>query len=261
MATSPAASGTASPGTARSGAAGQFLAALDGSLPVSTRDLDRRAMAHDASHYLLVPEAIGDPRQHASTCAASWRRPPRDGPRSSSARADQPERAGRERRRHAGHPEELPRRRRARRRRPRPCPARGDGAAGQCAAGRARPQARTGPGQRERLHHRRGRRQQLQRHGLRHGIRTPTAHWTRWSWCCPPAPCSTPARTGRGRQLRAHGAGPARGPAPAAATASVPTRSPCRTIAPAVRDEEHHGLRAERLPGLRQPPGGHPGHT
>ncbi|HEX9228424.1 MAG TPA: FAD-binding and (Fe-S)-binding domain-containing protein, partial [Arthrobacter sp.] len=61
MATSPAASGTVSPGTLQPDAAARFLAALDGSLPVSARDLDRRAMAHDASHYLLIPEAIGTP--------------------------------------------------------------------------------------------------------------------------------------------------------------------------------------------------------
>lgn len=29
---------------------------------VSTRDLDRRAMAHDASHYLLIPEGVATPR-------------------------------------------------------------------------------------------------------------------------------------------------------------------------------------------------------
>lgn len=61
MAIVPAASGTASPRTIPSDARGRLLEALDGSLSVSIRDLDRRAMAHDASHYLLVPEAVGTP--------------------------------------------------------------------------------------------------------------------------------------------------------------------------------------------------------
>jgi D-lactate dehydrogenase len=56
-----AASGTASPRAVPTEAAGRLLAALSGSLPVTTRDLDRRAMAHDASHYLLIPEAVGTP--------------------------------------------------------------------------------------------------------------------------------------------------------------------------------------------------------
>ena len=62
----------------------------------------------------------------------------------------------------------LPRDRGARRRRPGAGAARRDGARGQRPPGPARPQARPRPGQRDRLHDRRRRRQQLQRHGLRH---------------------------------------------------------------------------------------------
>ncbi len=33
-----------------------------GTQDISTRDIDRRKMAHDASHYLLIPEAVATPR-------------------------------------------------------------------------------------------------------------------------------------------------------------------------------------------------------
>src|SRR6478735_456120 len=36
---------------------------------VSTRDLDRHAMAHDASHYLLVPQGVATPRNAADVGA------------------------------------------------------------------------------------------------------------------------------------------------------------------------------------------------
>ncbi|HEY1155126.1 MAG TPA: FAD-binding oxidoreductase, partial [Arthrobacter sp.] len=36
---------------------------------VSTRDLDRHAMAHDASHYLLVPQGVATPRDAADVGA------------------------------------------------------------------------------------------------------------------------------------------------------------------------------------------------
>ncbi|MCU1532640.1 MAG: FAD-binding oxidoreductase, partial [Arthrobacter sp.] len=40
---------------------------------VSTRDLDRRAMAHDASHYLLIPQGVATPR-NADAVGALLRR-------------------------------------------------------------------------------------------------------------------------------------------------------------------------------------------
>ncbi|WP_104161591.1 FAD-binding and (Fe-S)-binding domain-containing protein [Arthrobacter sp. ZGTC212] len=40
--------------------AASFLAL--GTQDISTRDIDRRKMAHDASHYLLIPEAVATPR-------------------------------------------------------------------------------------------------------------------------------------------------------------------------------------------------------
>lgn len=44
-----------------------------GSENISTREIDRRKMAHDASHYLMIPEAVATPRT-AEEVAALLRR-------------------------------------------------------------------------------------------------------------------------------------------------------------------------------------------
>ena len=102
--------------------------------------------------------------------------------------------------------------------------------AGQRPAGPARAQARPRPGQRDRLHPRRCRRQQLQRHGLRHRARTPTARWTRWSLVLPSGTVIDTGAADADERLRHDEpelyAGTARG----CATGSAATRSRSRTI-------------------------------
>ena len=99
----------------------------DSPVPTSTRATDRLAIAHDASHYLLVPQAVVD--------AAGRRRGRRAAPGRRRARraADlplgrhQPVRPGRHRRRARRHPAALPQHRGARRRRAGAGAARGHG--------------------------------------------------------------------------------------------------------------------------------------
>ena len=137
-----------------------------------------------------------------------------------------------------------------------PRPAGRDRAAGQRAAGPVRAPARTRPGQRGGLHDRRGDRQQLQRHVLRHRVQ----HL--------PHPRVGRARAAerhrrrhrRARRRRGSCASASRGCGrawPRCATGCAATRRRSRTIGAPVRDQEHHGLRAQRLPRPR-PPGRHP---
>ena len=155
-------------------------------------------MAHDASHYLLTPQAVVTPRTPAEVAAlfraASDHGLPltfRSGGTSLSGQATANGILV-DTRRHFRDIEVLddgaagpgtPRRR---------------GPRGQHPARPLRPQARPRPGQRVGLHHRRGRRQQLQRHGLRHRAQHLPRPSTRSSSCCPAAPCRH-RRAGRRR--------------------------------------------------------------
>ncbi len=166
-------------------------------------------------------------------------------------RRHQPLRTGRQRRYPRRHAQPLPRhphRRRRRRGQGRP---RGHRPTGEHAAGPVPPQARAGSGQRDRLHDRRRRREQLQRHGLRHhrelvpddhvdGRRAAQRH--------------RPGHRTRGRRGRA----PRRGTRPVRRAVVAPGASARlarerRVPAAAVLDEEHDGLRPERPARLRRP--------
>ena len=179
---------TASPSVAA------FAAALADPTRLSTRAVDRLKMAHDASHYALTPLAVAVPVNAAEVgrlFAASVRSVLpltfRSGGTSLSGQAGH---GGGPRR----HPEALPRHRGPRRWRPRQGGAGRDRAAGQRAARAPWPQARARPRERDRLHPWWGRRQQLERDGVRNRrqhLRRPS---TRWSSSCRAAPSSTPAR-------------------------------------------------------------------
>ena len=109
---------------------------------------------------------------------------------------------------------------------------------------RLRAQARPRPGQRDRLHARRCRRQQLQRHGLRHGREHLPHAGFAGRWCCPAAPSSTPApptpTSGCGRWNPSCTQGLAAAARPGARQPGVGADHRA-----AVLDEEHHGLRAQ----------------
>ena len=216
---------------------------------VRTDELSLRALAHDASHVLLIPRAVVAPR----TADEVGRLLRGDGRRGSSADVpvgrDQPVGAGRRRRRAARRAPPLPARRGARRRCPGPRAAGGHGPARERPAGAARPQARAGPGQRGGRNDRRGRRQQLLRHGLRHGAeQLPDAGVAGRG--------AAVGHCGRHRGARCRraaaraGAGAARRAARAAAAGAGQPRLG-RDDHPAVRDEEHHGLRDQRPARLR----------
>ena len=139
---------------------------------VTQRSIDRLKYAHDASHYLLVPQTVVIPRQRrAGGRGAAGLRPGRrldDVPLG----RHQPLRPGPHRQRAGRHPQALPGRGGARRRATGAGPARCDRPAGERPARAVPPQAGPGPGQRERLHDRRRGRQQL----LGDALRDPVQH-------------------------------------------------------------------------------------
>ena len=112
--------------------------------------LTRHAQAHDASHFLLLPEAVVVPRDSAEVArllqVSRHHGVPltfRSGGTSLSGQVGHRPAAG-------GHPPALPGRRGPRRRTAGAGTARGHGPSAERAAGAPRPQARPGPGQRER---------------------------------------------------------------------------------------------------------------
>ncbi len=217
---------------------------------VRTDELSLRAHAHDASHLLLRAPAVVAPRNAdevarllRATAAAGVPLTFRAGGTSLSGQAGG-DGVLVDVRRH------FQRHRGARRRRARAGPAGRHGAAAERAARAVRPQVRPGPGQRGRLHDRRGRREQLLGHGLRDG-REQLPHAR--------VPGRGPA-VGHGHRHRARGrrrpaararARAVRGPARAASSGPGRPRL-AGDDRPAVRDEEHHGLRHQRAGRLRR---------
>ena len=209
------------------------------------RAADRLAFAHDASHYRMIPAGVVTVTDTAHLAAlmrlsrelglpVSFR----SGGTSLSGQASTQALLLDTRRHFRAH------------RGPRPGPAgtrpaRRDRSAGQRAAGPARPPAGTGPGQRGGLHDGRGDRRQLQRHVLRHGIQRLQHHRVGRAGAAerhrPRHRLARRRRAAAGARAAAVG-GPGRPARPG-------TRRPGggRGDRPPVRDQEHHGLRAERL--------------
>ena len=200
--------------------------ALPGPGQVRSRATDRLALGHDASHFALTPSAVATPRNADGGRAAVRRLGRAAGAADLSVRGHQPERSGRHRRDPGGHPPALPGHRDPGRRRQGPGGPGRDRPSGERPAGRLRAQAGPRPGERDRLHPGRCRRQQLQRDGVRNG----REHLQHARVAGPGAAQRVGDRHRRRRRRRPAaraGTGAVRGPGPAARPGAGQSRSRC----------------------------------